>query len=214
MAVAGFAYPGFIALVRRYGLQLTVVPSDRNGVDPEGLEATCAKSKVRAVYVVPTNDNPTTATMDLDRRAALAAVDEWHGLLVIEDDAYGLLPERPLPPIASLAPDRTWHIASVSKALSPGLRVAWLRAPTVGRAWRLAADVHETAIMAPPLNAAVVADWSGSGVFTRLTGAVRAEAQARQALAAKFIGVEAYWAQPRDIISGCRSMRTRTPARS
>jgi DNA-binding transcriptional MocR family regulator len=196
VAVAGYVYPGFLALARRYGLQLVVVPSDRNGLDPDGLSTVCAKAKVRAVYIVPTNDNPTTATMDVERRAALASVAQQHGLLVIEDDAYGLLPEQPLPPIASFAPDQTWHIASVSKVLSPGLRVAWLRAPTVAQAWRLAADVHETAIMAPPLNAAIVADWVGSGVFQRLASAVRAEAQARQALAAKFLGLETYRAQP------------------
>lgn len=195
VAVAGHVYPGFLALARRYGLQLTVVPSDRNGLDPEGLDAVCTSSKVRAVYVVPTNDNPTTATMAPDRRSAIAAVAERHDLLIIEDDAYGLLREHPLPPIASFAPDRTWHIASVSKILSPGLRVAWLRAPTVAQAWRLAADVHETAIMASPLNAAVVADWVANGTFTRLTDAVRSEAQARQALAAKFLGPETFWAQ-------------------
>lgn len=195
VAVAAYAYPGFLALARRYGLELIVVPSDRNGVDPDGLNTVCAKSKVRAVYIVPTNDNPTTATMDVERRVALASVAQRHGLLVIEDDAYGLLPEQPLPPIASFAPDQTWHIASVSKVLSPGLRVAWLRAPTVAQAWRLAADVHETAIMAPPLNAAVVADWATSGVFQRLAGAVRAEAQVRQALATKFLSPDTFWAQ-------------------
>ena len=106
----------------------------------------------------------------------------WEGIA-----GTGLLPEQPLPPIASYAPDQTWHIASVSKVLSPGLRVAWLRAPTVAQAWRLAADMHETAIMAPPLNAAIVADWAGSGVFKRLAAAVRTEAQVRQALVTKIL---------------------------
>ncbi len=145
---------------------------------------------------VPTNDNPTTATMDRDRRIALAAVEQRHGLRVIEDDAYGPLPEHPLPPIAAFAPDRTWHIASVSKIVSPGLRVAWLRVPTVAQAWRLAADLHETAIMAPPLNAAIVAAWASSGVLKQLTGAVRGEAQSRQALAAKLLGADSFRAQP------------------
>ena len=166
------------------------------GLIPDALENACAQGNVRAVYVVPTNDNPTTTTMSVDRREAIAAVAERHGLIVIEDDAYGLLPERPLPPIASFAANRTWHIASVSKILSPGLRVAWLRAPTVAQAWHLAADVHETAIMAPPLNAAIVADWIGSGVFQQLTSAVRVEAQARQAIAAKFLDPEGFQSQP------------------
>lgn len=195
VAIAAHAYPGFLSIARRYGLRLCVIPCDGEGLDPVALDAACLKSAIRAVYVVPTNDNPTTATMGIERRQVLAETATRHGLTVIEDDAYGLLPERPLAPIATFAADRTWHIASVSKILSPGLRIAWLRAPTVAQAWRLAADLHETAVMAPPLNAAIVADWIGTGVFQQLTGAVRAEAQARQSIAAKFLDPDSYRAQ-------------------
>lgn len=148
VAIASYAYPGFLSLARRYGLQLTVIATDTEGLIPHALDAACAVTTIRAVYVVPTNDNPTTATMSVKRRQELADVAQRHGLMVIEDDAYGLLPEQPLPPIASFAGELTWHIASVSKILSPGLRVAWLRAPSLAKAWRLAADMHETAIMA------------------------------------------------------------------
>ena len=183
LAVCAFAYPGLLALARRYGVRLLVIRSDEEGMDPEALEAACTRESIRALYVVPTNDNPTTITMGVERRKALASVADRHGLMVIEDDAYGMLPERPLPPIASFAPDCTWHIASVSKILTPGLRVAWLRAPDISKAWRLSADMHETAIMAAPLNAAIVADWLDSGVFHRVVSAVRTEARHRQALA-------------------------------
>jgi DNA-binding transcriptional MocR family regulator len=196
VAVAPHIYPGFLALARRYGLRLRVVAVDDEGLLPDALDAACRNEAIRAVYIVPTNDNPTTATMGMARRAALAEVAGRHGLRIIEDDAYGLLPEQPLAPIASLAPERTWHIASVSKILAPGLRVAWAHAPSVGQAWRLAADIHETAIMAPPLNAAVVADWIGDGTFGRLVAAVRDEAQARQAIAAACLDPASFRAQP------------------
>ncbi|WP_093226402.1 PLP-dependent aminotransferase family protein [Sphingomonas sp. NFR15] len=196
VAVGSFVYPGFQAVARRYGLRLAIIASDAEGLIPEALDVACAQGDVRAIYVVPTNDNPTTATMRVERRQALAAIAERHGLTIIEDDAYGLLRERPLPPIASFAPDRTWHIASVSKILSPGLRVAWLRAPAVAQAWRLAGELHETAIMAPPLNAAVVVDWIGTGVFEQLIGAVRGEARTRLSLAAEFLDPDSFHCQP------------------
>lgn len=195
MAVSAFVYPGLLSLARRYGINLCVIASDGEGMDPDALAKTCATQTIRALYIVPTNDNPTTATMGVERRQAIAAVAERHGLLIIEDDAYGLLPDRPPLPIASFAPDRTWHVSSVSKILSPGLRVAWLRAPDVAQAWRLAADMHETAVMAPPLNAAIVANWVESGVFDRLVGEVRSEARARQALARKLLRPGTFMAQ-------------------
>lgn len=183
LAVCAFIYPGLLALARRYGVALLVVGSDEEGMDPEALDAACIREKIRAIYVVPTNDNPTTITMGTERRKALASVAIRYGLMVIEDDAYGMLPESPQPPVASFAPDCTWHIASVSKILTPGLRVAWLRAPDISKAWRLAADMHETAIMAAPLNVAIVVDWLNGGVFHHLVSAVRTEALHRQALA-------------------------------
>jgi DNA-binding transcriptional MocR family regulator len=195
LAVPAFVYPGLLSLARRYGVILRIIPTDDQGIDPGALDAACRSEPLRALYLVPTNDNPTTVTMGVDRRKAIAEIADRHGLLVIEDDAYGLLPEAPLPPVASFVPHLTWHIASVSKILSPGLRVAWLRAPDIGKAWRLAADMHETAIMAPPLNAAVVADWVRSGVFDRIVGEVRAEAVARQALVRDCLPAGSYAAQ-------------------
>lgn len=183
LAVNQFVYPGLLSLARRFGIELRVIGSDEEGMDPDALDTACAVGAIRAVYVVPANDNPTTCTMSAERRQTIAAVARRHGLLVIEDDAYGLLSAVPQMPIASLAPELTWHVASVSKVLSPALRVAWLRAPGVASAWRLAADMHETAIMAAPLNAAVVASWVRSGVFDTLVAQVRGEATNRQTIA-------------------------------
>ncbi|WP_206244644.1 aminotransferase-like domain-containing protein [Novosphingobium terrae] len=183
LAVCAHVYPGLLALARRFGVQLLAIASDADGMAPDALGQACENGTVRGVYLVPTNDNPTTVTMPVERREAIADIIAKHDLLLIEDDAYGWLPEHPLPPIASYAPVNSWYIASVSKVLTPGLRVAWLRAPDLAGAWRLAADMHETAIMAPPLNAAVVTEWVHSGLFQKLVGEVRSEARLRQAMA-------------------------------
>lgn len=196
IGVGSFAYPGFLALARRSGLRLVTVASDAQGIDPGALEEACTVHRLRALYVVPTNDNPTTATLSAQRREAIARVAERHALLIIEDDAYGFLPEHPLPPLAALLPQRTWHIASVSKVLGPGLRVAFVRAPDIAGAWGLTADLHETAIMAPPVNAAIVSAWIEDGTFDILRRAVRDEAMARQALARAVLAPDAFRAQP------------------
>lgn len=180
MAVCAHVYPGLLALARRFGVKLLPIAADADGMAPDALAMACADGTVRGVYVVPTNDNPTTITMPGTRRRAIAEVVERHDLLLIEDDAYGWLPEQPIPLISALAPTRSWYIASVSKVLTPGLRVAWLRAPNVAGAWRLSVDMHETAIMAPPLNAAVLTEWLRTGIFQKLVDEVRAEACLRQ----------------------------------
>ena len=84
----------------------------------------CAAQAIRGLYVVPGNDNPTTATMSANRRRAIAEIARRRDIVVIEDDAYGRLASASLPPLASLAPERTWHVASLSKSISPSLRIA------------------------------------------------------------------------------------------
>ena len=174
-------YPGLIASARQLGLGIDPVAADAGGIDPDAVQA-AAVAGAKALYIVPTNDNPTTATLDLERRLWLAALVRRHGLVLIEDDAYGLLPAEPLPPVAAFVPERAWHIASVAKIVTPVLRVAHIRAPDRTAAARLAADVHTTAVMAPPLNAALVTHWLRAGSFADLIAQVRAEGVARQRL--------------------------------
>jgi len=184
VACGRFVYPGFRALAERLGLKLVPLAT----IDAATLDRACGVQAIRALYVVPTNDNPTATTIAENERAAIALVARRHDLQVIEDDAYGLLAAEPIRPIAAFAPERCWYVASLAKIITPALRVAYVLAPSVAGALRLAADAHETAIMAPPLNAAMASRWIGDGTFERLVTAMRGEIAWRQALADEVLG--------------------------
>lgn len=186
VAAPAMTYPGFLKLARRLGLRLHILAGDRDGIDPDAIDG-AVRAGAKALYLIPTNDNPTTATLDLDRRRAIAGRARRDGLLLIEDDAYGRLPAAALSPLAAFAPERCWHIASVAKIISPVLRVAHVRAPSAAEAGRLAADIHETAVMAPPLNAALVTLWLRDGQFEQLVAKVRDEGVIRQRIAAPWL---------------------------
>lgn len=184
LCLGGSAYPGVLASARRLGLRLIALPADAGGIDPDAL-AGAAQAGAKALYIVPTNDNPTTATLSEARRMAVVEAARRHGLAIVEDDAYGQLPAEPLLPIAALAPERTWHIASVAKIISPVLRVAHVRVPDGAGGAALAQAIGDTAVMAPPVNAALVTGWLREGTFRTLVDAVRAEGLARQRIAAR-----------------------------
>ncbi|QAY75753.1 PLP-dependent aminotransferase family protein [Sphingosinicella sp. BN140058] len=191
IAAGVFTYPGFVALARRFGATLVPLAMDEEGILPDALEREAKRAPLAALYVIPTNDNPTTATMGSARRQAIADIARRFGIRIIEDDPYGRLPENPLSPIAALVPELTWHVTSVSKILSPCLRVGFVRAPDLRSAARLAGDIHETAIMPPPLNLALVKHWLADGTFARLVRGVRAEAETRsRAAIASLSGVD------------------------
>ncbi|HEY0525219.1 MAG TPA: PLP-dependent aminotransferase family protein [Stellaceae bacterium] len=167
-------------------IRLCGVAMDDRGLLPDAFAAACRAEPQRpaALYCMPTLHNPTTVTMPLDRRHAIADIARRHGVVLIEDDAYGLLAAAPPPPLAAIAPDVTFHITTLSKTLTPGLRVAYIAAPDARRAGPIAAATSVTAIMPPPLSAAVAVRWIFDGTADQLLRAVRQEVAARHAIAA------------------------------
>src|SRR6266851_2558628 len=115
LAVEALTYPGLRALANLLHLRLTPIALDGEGLIPEALEAACRAAPVRALYTMPTLHNPTTATMPVARRKALAEVARRHDLALLEDDVYGFLLDAPLPPLAHFAPERVFYITSTSK---------------------------------------------------------------------------------------------------
>ncbi len=176
-------YAGLKAVAGLLRLRLHGLPVDADGLRPDALEEACRRGGARAVYLIPTLHNPTTAVMPESRRREIAAVARAHDLAVVEDDVHGLLPvERPLP-IAALAPERTYYLTSTSKTLAPGLRVAYVLSPPAMVA-RLAASLRATTWAVAPLTAAVASLWVRDGTADALLEARREEARLRQAMAA------------------------------
>ncbi|MCO6416868.1 PLP-dependent aminotransferase family protein [Siccirubricoccus sp. KC 17139] len=176
-------YPGLRNAAARLRLRLHGLPGDAAGLLPEALEAACRTLRPRALYCIPTLQNPMAVTLPPERRHAIADIARRHGLPILEDDAYGLLPARPLPALASLAPELVWHVSTLAKLLSPALRLAYVAAPDAAAAGRLAAALRANVLMPSPLLSGLATGWMEDGTAARLRDAVRAEAMARQALA-------------------------------
>lgn len=132
--------PTFLATIqcfRLYGAQVIGAPIDAQGVQVDRLEQLIAEHKPRFVYLIPTFGNPSGATLSLERRKRVLELAVKMQTVVIEDDPYGDLyfGEAPPPSLLALTAQvpgsRDWlvHCGSLSKVLSPGLRVGWMIAP-------------------------------------------------------------------------------------
>ena len=186
LVVEPLVYPGILSVARRLGMRLIVCPTDARGLDPQALARICARERPTAVYLTPSTQNPTAVTMDLARRQEIVEATAANGVWLIEDDPYSRLFDRPVPAISTLAPDRAFHLATLSKTLSPGLRIAFLLPPRDMEA-RTAESLRAIGLMPAPLMAAVAASWIREGVAERLLAGVRKEARARRALAAEVL---------------------------
>ena len=180
-------YPGLKAVTAQKGLVLEPLAMDEHGILPDAFEKTCREKSAKALYLIPTIDNPTTATMPEERRRKIAALAQKHGVAIIEDDPYSpLRPER-IVTMAELAGDITWHIATLSKCVTPALRVAYVVAPSSSMALRLAGVLRATILMAPPLMSALATRWIIDGTLEEITKAISSENIVRQKLAASIL---------------------------
>jgi len=132
--------PTFLATIqcfRLYGAELISAPVDAHGVKTDELEKLIAEHKPKFVYLIPTFGNPSGAMLSLERRKKVLEMAVKHQTLIVEDDPYGDLyfGEAPPPSIMALSQDVPGsreliaHCGSLSKVLSPGLRIGWMIAP-------------------------------------------------------------------------------------
>jgi GntR family transcriptional regulator/MocR family aminotransferase len=121
--------PGYVdarSVFRAAGAELVPLPVDAEGACATGFGG------ARIVYVTPSHQYPTTATMTLDRRAALLAAAAEQDAVLVEDDYDTEMTFRGTPTVALKALDddsRVVHVASFSKTLAPGLRLGFVIAP-------------------------------------------------------------------------------------
>lgn len=189
-------YPGLKAIAAQVGARAFGLPMDEFGIDPDALKDACGRHRPKALYLNPTMLNPTTVTIPEARREQIAQIARRHGLPIIEDDAYGFIPQHGPPPFAAIAPDLTWHIAGLAKCIGAGLRIAYVVTPDVKSSWPFAAAVRSTSVMASPLTAALATRWIEDGTADALLRFVRAETRARQALATAILPAHAFLTDP------------------
>lgn len=189
-------YPGTRSIAGQLGLSLVGLPMDAQGVQAEAFDQACQRLSPKALYLNPTLLNPTTHTIAEPRRLALTTIARRHGVPIIEDDPYGLLPTNAPPAFAALAPELTWHIAGLAKCLGAGLRVAYVVAPDNRSGWSFAASVRAATVMASPLTVALATRWISDGTGDALLAAVRHESEQRQALARTILKTASFQADP------------------
>jgi DNA-binding transcriptional MocR family regulator len=196
ICVPDLTYPGLRAIAEQLKVRLVPVAMDREGIDPASLEEACGRERPKGIYCVPTIHNPTTATMSERRREAIAEVARRHGISIIEDDAYGALPRQAPAPIAVIAPDLTWHIATLSKCVTPALRTAYVVTSGMADTLRLAAEIRAMSLMMPPIMAALASRWILDGTLDDITAAIRQESAVRQTIASRALQGLEFQAHP------------------
>ena len=130
------SYVGALGVFRSYECDIVHVAMDAEGLVPSALDAaiTAARAdgkRVKMIYTIPSFHNPAGVTQGPQRRQDILAIAQREGVLLLEDDPYGLLGFEGPPPRAIRADDdqQVVYLGSFSKTIASGLRVGWAVAP-------------------------------------------------------------------------------------
>jgi 2-aminoadipate transaminase len=169
----GPSYVGALGSFSAYQAEVVHVPMDEVGLVPAALEQALTDlaargRRVKFLYTIPNFHNPAGVTLAVERRPEILRICQEHGVLVVEDNPYGLLAfdGQTYPALRSLDEDNVVYLGSFSKTFAAGLRVGWVLAPHAVREKLVLAA--ESATLCPPTITQLVVsrylathDWKG-----------------------------------------------------
>lgn len=185
IAVEDPVYHGLIRVFSRAGAELLPVAVDQGGLDVNALEGTLERHHPRMLIVTPSFQNPTGATLSLERRKRIVSLAQRYGAVLVENDIYSELRYRgqPLPTLKELDESgNTILLRSYSKVLFPGLRVGWVIAPRAV-VTRLADAKQISDLHSDQLSQAVLLRFSESGELRKHVEQTRIEGEKKLASA-------------------------------
>ncbi|TXK18926.1 PLP-dependent aminotransferase family protein [Homoserinibacter sp. GY 40078] len=167
----GPSYVTAITVFRSFQGEVVHVPMDDEGMNPQALRETIERvraegKRIKFLYTIPSFQNPTGVTLTWQRRVEILEIARSAGVLVLEDNPYGLLyfDQAPPPAMRSIDDEGVVYLGTFSKTLAPGLRVGWAIAPHAIREKLVLAN--EAAVLSPSSFSQIViseymatADW-------------------------------------------------------
>lgn len=181
-------FPGALAAAADLGMTMMPVAHDGEGMLPAALDAALAGTGAKIIYTTPVCQNPLGFETGPERRRAIAAVVERYGAVIVEDDIYGIYAAKGNLTYRDLLPDQVIYVTSLSKSLTPLVRLGVIAPPS-----RLMAAVRRRLRAQswglPPYVAELAAAMLEIGMGDEAATALRSEGLARLELTRRILGV-------------------------
>lgn len=171
-----------LQLFRSSGMNLKGLPMDKEGVITKSISLKKYEKGKSILYTIPSYHNPTGILMTEKRRRELLDVCRIEQLPIVEDDIYRelWLDEMPPPPLKAMDKNgQVLYMGSLSKTLSPGLRIGWVAAPEPVID-RLADLKMQTDYGSSSLSQRVAEKWLSTGLYQKHMESVREQLRIRR----------------------------------
>lgn len=188
IAVERLTYPGILAIASLLGRRVVGVDMDDEGMLPEHLKAVIRHDKPKLVVTIPSHQNPTGVTMPEARRKQIADVIAASDVWLVEDDVYAFLNSETIPAICNWIPEQSFHITSLSKAISPALRCGFIKVPD-SQVAAMNAHIRANIWLSSPINYIAAAEMITNGSAFHVAGLQQQIARQRQQIAQSVLSV-------------------------
>lgn len=183
-------FPGALAAAANLGMTMAPVAHDGEGLLPEALDAALTATGAGIIYTTPVCQNPLGFETGPDRRREIAKVAARHGTMIVEDDIYGLYAAKGNLTYRELLPQQVIYVTSLSKSLTPLVRLGVVAPPA-----QLVAAVRKRLRAEswglPPYVAELAAAMIEIGMGAEAATALRSEGLARLDLTRRILGIGA-----------------------
>lgn len=179
-------YPGLKTVAAMLSIQIVPIKAEDYQMNPTYLEDACKNENIKGIYVIPDYHNPTASFMSVENRKRIAEIAIRYNQFVIEDASYHLLNKKPLPALASFAREQVIYIASLSKSLAPGLRLAYVSVPIKFKEL-ISKALYNINITVSPLLAELTARMIVSNQFEDLINSHRIENKHRNQIVDQYL---------------------------
>ena len=150
------SYVGALGVFNAYQADVRHVGLDDQVLIPEEFASAVEQARgegkrIKYLYTIPNFHNPAGVSMSIPRRKELVELCRKYGVLILEDNPYGMLgfEGQTMTPLVELAPDLVVYLGSFSKIFAPGFRIGWAYAPPAVRDKLIVAS--ESAILSPSM---------------------------------------------------------------
>ena len=183
-------FAGMKTLAEQLGLRLLGLGMDEQGLTPDALDRGAAAG-AKILYTIPTLQNPTGRLMGAKRRGEIAAIARRRNITIVEDDIYAPFvadQQRPAP-LSTHAPERSFHIASLSKAIAPGLRCGYMVAPDAAALDRVERGVRAFSYAPSSFGPLIGTQWIEDGTAHEIRDSARRSVAERLTIARRVLGL-------------------------
>jgi DNA-binding transcriptional MocR family regulator len=181
-------FPGALAAADNLGMTMMPVRHDGEGMLPEALDAALTATGARIIYATPVCQNPLGFETGPQRRREIARVAGAHGAVIVEDDIYGIYAAKGRLTYRELLPGQVIYVTSLSKSLTPLVRLGIVAPPPALMA-AMRKRLRAESWGLPPYVAELATAMLEIGMGEEVAAALREESFARVELARRILGI-------------------------